>query len=171
MNKESGPVNCNRFVRGALCMIAIFGLSAALDGIGLSVFAPNMALAQTGDPALEQKNEWQERYRIMLTNQAILADNAEKLRKNYAQAQRRNYPRGGARDKFLLDAAQAEADLAELKTATAELLASARRKDLPRSWFYEIDDEEIQLPTPAAKAQGDGEQDTSRDGRNPLYLD
>lgn len=169
MTKQADNTICNRIARGTLCTIAILGLSLALDGIGLSLFTSNTALAQGGDPALDQKLEWQQRYRIMLKNQAILADNAEKLRKNYAQANRRNYPRGGERDKFLLDAAEAEADLVQLKQETAQLLVNARRNDLPRSWFYEVDDEEIQAPTPAAKGQD--EQDPSREGRNPLYLD
>ncbi len=169
-NQIDHPI-CNRFARGALCAIAVLGLSLALDGIGLSLFTPNTANAQSADEALEQKREWQERYRIMLKNQVILADNAQKLRKNHAQANRRNYPRGGAREKFILDAIKAEADLAELKEATAALLDQARRADLPRNWFYEVDDEELQVPSPAAQGPDGNEQNDSREGRNPLYLE
>jgi hypothetical protein len=171
MNNPTDHLICNRLARGILFTIAVLGLSVALDGIGLSFFAPNTAQAQGADPELEQKADWQQRYRIMLKNQAILADNAEKLRNNYAQANRRNYPRGGERDQFLLDAAKAEADLAKLKETTAELLAKARRADLPRNWFYEVDDEDIQAPTPAARAKDRDEQEQSREGRNPLYLE
>lgn len=153
-----------RLARIALCAVAILGLSTALDGIGISFFAPQVAHAGTEKSDLEQKASWQEQYRTLLINQATLVDNAAKSRHNYAQAQRRNYPRGGARDQFLLDAAKAEAELAELKKETTDLLERARREDVPRNWFYEVDDEDIRPAAPAA-----AEEDDSREGRNPLY--
>ena len=161
-----------RLIRGILYVTVILGLSAALDGVGLSGLAPFAAeSAQAGNEnsELRLKKNWQDRYRRLLQNQARLRDNAAKSRENYSRARRRNYPRGGARQQFILDADEAERDLVKVEAETMELLEQARRDALPRNWVYEVEDENIQAP--AATASDPDEPDDSREGRNPLYLD
>ena len=165
MNQERNAMTCNRLVRGILVSVAILGLSVTLDGIGVSIFAPQVAQADTETSDLEVKAQWQQRYRQLLQNQARLRDNAKKSRENYARAQRRNYPRGGARQQFIVDAELAEADLVMVEAETEALREEARRSAIPRNWFYEIDDEDIQAPAPAAAAV----ENTDDGGRNPLY--
>jgi hypothetical protein len=147
---------------------AVIGLSAALDGIGLagaSLIAADVALAGTENPALSQKEAWQERYRRLLQDQVRLRHNAAKSRENYSRARRRNYPRGGARQQFILDAEEAERNIVKVEKETMALLEQARRDALPGNWVFEVEDEDIQAP--AATTQT--ERDDSRDGRNPLY--
>ncbi len=169
MMRSRGHSTSKRWVRGVLCTVAIVSLVMALDGIGLSVLGYQVAHAGTADSALEEKADWQGRYRRLLQRQARLRDNAAKSRENYARAQRRNYPRGGARQLFILDAEAAEAELVKVEAETEGLLEQARREALPRNWFYEVDDEGVQLP--AAKTSASADQNDSREGRNPLYFD
>lgn len=168
--RNEKSLRCNRLLRRLFCVVAVIGLSAALDGIGLSgasLFAADVAMAGNEDPALSHKDAWQSRYRRLLENQARLRDNAEKSRENYSRARRRNYPRGGARQQFIIDAEEAERDLAKVEEETMELLEQARRDALPRNWIFEVEDEDIQAPA----ATGQTERDDSDDGgRNPLYL-
>jgi hypothetical protein len=92
-------------------------------------------------------------------------------RENYARAQRRNYPRGGARKQFLIDAEEADKQLVLVKEEIAQLNTSARHASIPQNWFYEVEEEPITYGAPAASASSDdrnGEDDDG--GRNPLYL-
>jgi hypothetical protein len=166
MKKKPDSLTCKRFARGALCAIAILGLSAALDGMGLSFFAAQVAQAEPEMSDLEQKAHWQAQYRTLLQLQVRLRGNAATSRENYARARRRNYPRGGARQQFLIDEREAIDELAKVQTETEELLEQARRASVPRNWFYEVDDEGTQSTAPAATATTPADED---DGRNPLY--
>jgi len=38
-------------------------------------------------------------------------------------------------------------------------------------WLYEVEDEEVVIPEPAAADAVDAEEAEARAGRNPLYLD
>lgn len=115
----------------------------------------------------EQKEDWQERYRRLLADAARLEYNARESRENYARAQRRNYPRGGTREKFLIDAETAETQLAKVKDQIDAIFVEARQKSIPRNWLWEVDDEGPAWTPPASRSNG-GDAD---DGRNPLYAD
>ncbi len=152
-------------------LAAMFGLVLMLAVAGGALLMADVAGAQTPEQELEQKAQWQERYRVLLQTQETLRSNAEKSRDNYARAQRRNYPRGGARQQFILDAEKAEKELVKVKAETEEMLDQARREAIPQNWFYEVDDEPIQ-PLPAASTT-DGQGTAAaqdREGRNPLYF-
>jgi hypothetical protein len=171
MNNQANVLNCHRIIRGVLSAAAILGLFLALDAVGVSVFSVQVAQAETGMTELEEKAGWQQRYRTLLQLQTRLRDDASTARENYARAQRRNYPRGGARQQFIVDAEEAEAQLVTARAETETLLEQARHNAIPRNWFYEVDDEDIQSTSPAATGANEDAEDDSREGRNPLYLD
>ena len=153
------------------CSLSTIVLALAIAiACSASFFVGGSAAAQQDEQELAaQKAEWQRHYRRLLQNAATLRDNAVRSRKNYAQAQRRNYPRGGARQQFLLDAENAEKELAEIQEEIERLLADARRAGIPRVWFWEVDDETI---TPAAPGDAPrNEEEDDREGRNPLYFE
>ena len=152
------------------------GLAIALCVIGLPVLMSTTAQAQAGaEPTLEeQKTDWQGRYRSLLQNEARLHHNAQMARENYARAQRRNYPRGGAREQFLVDADDAEKELVTVKEELAQLRTAARHDAIPKNWLYEVEEEPITTGPPASASQnaaGDGNDRDDREGRNPLYFD
>jgi hypothetical protein len=134
-----------------------------------SFVAPNVANAQTEEQLMEQKNEWQERYRGLLQEAERLKENAATMRSNYSQAQQRNYPRGNARQEFLIKADEAETELVKVKAQLAGIFEEARRAGIPPRWLYEVDDEPIVVPAAADSANADDEEED--DGRNPLYKD
>ena len=145
---------------------------ALFSGIALLTTAsvlvePTSAWAQSEEALQSQKEHWQSRYRSLLENAARLEHNARISRENYAQAQRRNYPRGGARQRLMLQAEQAEAELADVREEIEALHLEAQREGALPGWFYEVDDEEISIPEPASPDTS-GSND---DGRNPLYAD
>lgn len=129
-------------------------------------FTAGLALAETEEEILAKRTQWQERYRVALTNREILKENIAKLRHNYAQAQRRNYPRGGAREAFLTKAREQEVLLEETEQEIVEIRAEARAASIPPGWLAEVEDEDIVAP--AAPAE---DEEIDREGRNPLYLD
>jgi len=152
------------------------GLAIALCVIGLPVLMSTTAQAQAGaEPTLEeQKTDWQGRYRSLLQNEARLHQNAQMARENYARAQRRNYPRGGAREQFLLDADDAEKELVTVKEELAQLRVAARHEAIPKNWLYEVEEEPITSDPPASASQNaasDDDDQADREGRNPLYFD
>jgi hypothetical protein len=151
-------------------LVSTLGLATALCVIGLPTLMPSAAQAQTGAQPTEeeQKAKWQDDYRSLLQNEARLRHNGQMARENYARAQRRNYPRGGARQQFLIDADKADAELVQVKEEIAQLQTSARHESIPQSWFYEVEEEPITYGAPAASASNDDEDDDG--GRNPLYL-
>jgi hypothetical protein len=157
-------------------LVSTLGLATALCVIGLPTLMPSATQAQTGAQPTEeeQKAKWQDHYRSLLQNEARLRHNGQMARENYARAQRRNYPRGGARQQFLIDADKADAELVQVKEEIAQLQTSARHESIPQSWFFEVEEEPITFGSPAASASNapsassdDGDDDG---GRNPLYL-
>jgi len=107
---------------------------------------------------------------MLLRNAALLERNARRSREYYAQAQRRNYPRGGARQRLLAQAAEAEAELRTVREEIEALRVEARREGALPGWLYEVEDEEIVVPEPAAPDGSDSSSDERDAGRNPLYL-
>lgn len=163
MNRPS-----SRPLRSLLSLVA---LALALS-IGLGA---TLASAETEEELLAKRAHWQDRYRTLLHNQAVLTRNIEKLRGDYAQAQRRNYPRGGAREAFLEKAAEQADLLAEVERELETIFREARAQDVPPGWLYEVEDEPIDTSTRPASPAGDGRDDDDAGvdpaGRNPLYLD
>lgn len=139
-----------------------------LLALALSLLA-GFAAAETEQEILAKRTRWQDRYRVALTNREILRGNIVKLRHDYAQAQRRNYPRGGARQVFLTQADEQETFLVETEQEIVSIREEARAAGIPPGWLAEVEDEPITVPSqPASPADG---KDVDRDGRNPLYLD
>ena len=143
--------------------------SLAAIALALFTFAtPFAAIAMDDEEALlAKRTHWQSRYRTLLTNRAILTDNIAKLTHDYGQAQRRNYPRGGAREALLTQARQAERELEGVQKEIDAIFAEARMQDVPPGWLYEVEDEPIERPQPASPDTADDD----ADGRNPLYRD
>ncbi|MBJ18073.1 MAG: hypothetical protein GY910_09310 [bacterium] len=131
---------------------------------------PQIASAQTAEEIRAQRDNWQRKYRALLSDRVRLKENIAKSRKNYSQAQRRNYPRGGARQKFLVDAENAEKALAATEEAIAEIFTDARREGVPPGWLYEVEDEPIEATRPAA-SDSNAVDPEDRAGRNPIYFE
>ena len=156
--------NSTPLARSVLALL-VLGLAVALTAG--AVLVPN-AFAETEEELLAKKDTWQSKYRTLLRNRDILKRNIAGLEKDYAQAQRRNYPRGGARQAFLDKANEQRALLADIEEKIESIFREARMADVPPGWLYEIDDEVARSPMPAAKEPTN---DRDRDGRNPLYAD
>ncbi|HKK50241.1 MAG TPA: hypothetical protein VKA74_01575 [Myxococcota bacterium] len=157
-------------------LVTRLGLALALGLIAatftsLSAVPTARAQLATEEELQAQKQYWQERYRMLLRNAALLERNARRSREDYAQAQRRNYPRGGARQRLLAQAAEAEAELRTVREEIEALRVEARREGALPGWLYEVEDEEIVVPEPAAPDGSDSSSDERDAGRNPLYLD
>ena len=133
------------------------------------VLGAGFASAETEEELLAKRAHWQDRYRTLLQNRVILKDNIAKLRNDYAQAQRRNYPRGGARDAFLQKAEEQEDKLAEVERELDSIQRDARAAGVPPGWLAEVEDESFEIPQPAAPSNDGDEVD--REGRNPIYFE
>jgi len=151
---------------GALILIGSLATTAAL------VLDARPASAGSEPSLQDQKAEFQSRYRRLLRNEVVLQNNIAKTREDYAKAQRRNYPRGGARQQLLLQADQMEAELATVRQEIETLKLDARRQGVPPGWLYEVEDEEV-VPAAPSDSGSDAASDDEADraGRNPLYLD
>lgn len=161
-----------RIVKRPSHRLILAALSLALGlaaGAALVALNPQTATAETEEELQAKRDQWQERYRNLLQDRLRFTDNIAKSEKNYAQAQRRNYPRGGARDQFRIDADEARKGLAQTEESIQSLFVEARRADVPPGWLFEVDDEEITYEQPAALDSS--EDDDDRAGRNPLYFD
>jgi len=142
--------------------------TAAAFALALLMLAlPFAASAMDEEELLAKRNHWQSRYRTLLSNRAILNDNIAKLTHDYGQAQRRNYPRGGAREALLLQAREAEQELEAVEREIESIFVEARQSEVPPGWLYEVEDEPIERSQPAAADPAE----VDPDGRNPLYLD
>jgi hypothetical protein len=175
MNKSPACMNgdVSKMIRA---IYSTLGLAIALCVIGLPILESTTAQAQAGaEPTLEeQKADWQGRYRSLLQNEARLHHNAQMARENYARAQRRNYPRGGAREQFLIDADDAEKELVTVKEELAQLQLDARHEAIPKNWLYDVEEEPITSGPPASASQNaaaDDDDQDDREGRNPLYFE
>lgn len=154
--------------RSTLPRLAATLLAAIALAPGLALVAPPAA-AETEEELLARREHWQAKYRQMLHNRAILTRNIERLEHNYAQAQRRNYPRGGARQAFLDQANEQRELLAEIEQDIESIFREARAADVPPGWLYEVEDDVARNPMPAAKEPAADVAD--REGRNPLYAE
>lgn len=147
-----------------------------LGALLMAFFVALAGTAWVAAPALAdeelaaERAYWQGKYRVLRKNKAILEDNIAKLEHNYAQAQRRNYPRGGAREAFRTKANEQRKMLAEVESELATIFEEARAANVPPGWLFEVEDEPIELSQPAA-VEGAEEDDRDREGRNPLYAD
>jgi hypothetical protein len=121
----------------------------------------------TGDPT--PKEQWQTEYRRLLQEKARLERNAKTARENYSQAQQRNYPRGSARQKMLVDEQEAKQGLVEVEAEIERFKRSSRQDGVVPGWYYEVEEEPmVAAPQPHRDDTEDAE---DREGRNPLYLD
>jgi cell division protein FtsB len=153
----------------ALKLILVLLLGCQLAIFSLILLETKTASAQSDNDLRIQKDLWQGNYRKLLRNRVTLEENITKLNKGYAQAQRRNYPRGGAREKFRIQAEEARTELKKVEAAIAAIFEDARRQGVSQNWLYEVDDETIKGNQPASpKNRSD---DDDRAGRNPLYFD
>ena len=163
-------VRPSRSVVATLTIGLLSGGPAALSLFAIQAPAAHAQLA--GEEELQnQKEYWQERYRRLRQDAARLERNAERARKAYALAQRRNYPRGGARQKLSQQIEDAETELESVRKEIEELPSEARRAGAMPGWLYEVEEEEVVIPEPAAPDAADAEEAEDRAGRNPLYLD
>jgi len=160
--------DANKMLRA---IVSTLGLAIALYAISLPLLTPDDAQADTEQALLDQKAQWQDRYRSLLRDAAHFEQSAKKSRENYARARRRNYPRGGARQLFILEADEAEKKLVIVKDEIAQLIVDARRNAIPTNWRYEVEDEPVTLASPANASEDDGDGEDDRAGRNPLYFD
>jgi hypothetical protein len=161
-----------RPARSVFATLAIGLLSGLPASLSLFVIQPSTAHAQvTGEEDLQnQKEYWQDRYRRLRQDAARLERNAERARKAYALAQRRNYPRGGARQQLFQQIEDAETELESVRKEIAELPSEARRAGAMPGWLYEVEKEEVVIPEPAAPDSSELAADDCA-GRNPIYCD
>lgn len=153
--------------RGARAQVRaiVFALCVALAPT-LVVLPTAPASAETEEELLAKREEWQEKYRELLRDRMRYTDNIAKSEHNYAQAQRRNYPRGGARQQFMVDADEARKSLEQTEAAIQKLFVDARRASVPPGWLFEVDDEPISYERPAA-LDDSGDDDYDDDRRDP----
>jgi hypothetical protein len=144
----------------------------AFAALALALASPGPAAASSGadDEASieESKAEWQGQYRRLLSDKALLQRNLEAARTSYSKSRRRNYPRGAARQQFLIDADTAEKQLVEVEAEIEKLKTDARSEGILPGWLYEVEQGPLNAPQPAAPAEEDLQ---DREGRNPLYLE
>ncbi|MEE8163955.1 MAG: hypothetical protein V3T64_00150 [Myxococcota bacterium] len=148
----------------AACVTLAFAVS-------LPIALPRPAEGKPVDATQAMKDKWQADYRRLLQDADRLRRNARNARENYVHAQRRNYPRGGARQQMLIEAEEAERGLVEVEARIEQLRLDARRAGALPGWFYEVDDEPRGMAQPASPAETTGPSPDDRAGRNPLYLD
>ena len=128
------------------------------------------AAAETEEETLAKREYWQDKYRVLLRNREILKMNVANLENGYAQAQRRNYPRGGARAMLLEKAAAQRKLLEATEKEIASIFTEARVAAIPPGWLYEVEDEPIDTSRPASPDTGAAD-DEDRVGRNPRFID
>jgi len=124
--------------------------------------------AETEEEIQAKRDFWQQKYRALRYNKASNLENAARMKYAHEQAQLSNYPRGGERERLLVEwrAYLRKAD--EVQKELDGIWDKARAAGIPPGWLYEVEDEPIVLkdvpePTPAAPSEDDG--------RNPLYRD
>ena len=149
---------------------AVWILALALAPVLAIPFLPTGAAAQTEDEDAAKKADWQDRYRTLRNNAVRMRDNAIKLQRAYKLSQHSNYPRGGARLRFKQQVEDTERKAEEFESKLASFQDEARENQIPPGWIFEVDDEPVDVGTPAAV--GDDE-DThaaqAPEGRNPAY--
>ena len=85
--------------------VAAFFVLVALSAAAV-FFSGSDAQAQfaTEEETQAKRDEWQERYRWLLRDQARLKQNVANLERDYIMSQRRNYPRGANRQRLIVEA-------------------------------------------------------------------
>jgi len=175
-------------------IVAMLGLALALGGIGLPLSVPSDAHAESDQELSDRKTAWQDNYRLLLHEAAMVEQDGKTARENYARARRRNYPRGGARQQYIINAEAAEQKLVTVKLEIEQLADNARRDAIPPHWLYQVEDEPISLSPPASVSSEEADSDDDdyddddwddedfddeaeardreddRAGRNPLYF-
>lgn len=146
--------------------------------LGVALCAPlgvaldaTMATAAGSEEEQSLKEEWQRNYRGLLQERARLQRNAAAARADYKRAQRRNYPRGGAREQILRNAKEAEKGIVQVETVIEAFKVDARGAGVLPGWLYEIEEEEAEGLAPAAPAEEAARDDRDREGRNPIYFE
>lgn len=139
-------------------------------------FVPIGASAETAAevPAAEdeaaKKAEWQDRYRTIRNNSVRMRDNAIKLRRAYSLSQHSNYPRGGARLRFKKQVEDTERAADDYEAKLAAFQDEARQNQIPPGWIFEVEDEPVDVGTPAAVGDDEETHDAQApEGRNPAY--
>lgn len=156
--------------RSPRALVALLAWTLAAAGVA-SPLAPAPASASSSEEELQaMRDHWQDRYRHLLRVRGQLKNEIEQSKAAYARAQRRNYPRGGARQQFLLQAQQAEKALAETQQEIEALFTEARFAEVPPGWLYEVEDEPIDL-SPRPASPDDAGDAADREGRNPLHFE
>jgi len=148
---------------------SLFRLVAVFLATAIACVAATTASAESEEELAAKRTLWQEKYRTLRHDKVRLQTDIATLTNAYALAQRRNYPRGGARDEIRIQAAEATKLLAETEEGLASIHDEARRAGVPAGWLYEVEEEPIELGQPAS--MGDGEEAEDRAGRNPLYFE
>lgn len=151
------------------------GVAVALSMICLPLSMVSAVQAGTEQTLELQKAQWQDRYRSLLQKATRLGNDAKQARANYSRAQKRNYPRGGAKRQFLRDAEAAKKELVEVRQEIDEIYIDARRNGIPAHWLDVVAEEPISPAPPAlpdlpATASEEDSIEYDRAGRNPLYL-
>ena len=148
--------------------IAALSIAFALGAAGMFLFG-TVAQAQfaTEEETQAKRDEWQERYRWLLRDQARLKQNVANLEHDYISSQRRNYPRGANRERLVKEAEAQKKELAGIEAEIAGIYTEARVAGIPPGWLSEVEDEDLTVP--AAPAEGNVTEE-DREGRNPLYL-
>ncbi len=149
---------------------SLASVAIALGGLlALELAQAPTAAAETEVELRSLRDTWQNKYRGLLRERAQLRADVEAMNKAYALAQRRNYPRGGARAELKASAVRAEEQLVEVERDIEAIYGDARAAGVPPGWLAEVEDEPIELDVPAAAEDATPPED--REGRNPLYFD
>lgn len=151
---------------GALFLALTLIVPATL--IGASSLA---SAAEPGDAEGQLKEEWQLKYRNLLHDLARTKRNAAAGRKAYMKANRRNYPRGEARERILSDTEEAERMIGVLEARVEDLKVDARQAGVRPGWLFDVEQEDFSRPLPAAKATDDEADPRDREGRNPRFFE
>lgn len=154
------------------------GLSAVLLMVslgGLPLTLPSQAradeMAEDVDPEVELRETWQRKYRNLLRDEARLRRNVAASDADYKRAQRRNYPRGEAREQIVRNGNESRRDLVRVEAAIQQLQGDARAAGVRPGWLYDVEQEDFGPAPAAAATESDEEADRDREGRNPIYFD
>ena len=150
--------------------LAALLLSAGGLPLTLPIAAQADEMAEDVDPEVELRETWQRKYRNLLRDAARLRRNVAASEADYKRAQRRNYPRGDAREQIVRNGNESRRDLVRVEAAIEKLQGDARAAGVRPGWLYDVEQEDFG-PAPAAAATESEESDRDREGRNPIYFD
>lgn len=126
-----------------------FALAPALTVVTLPT--PSFAADDDVDEAA-RKADWQNHYRTIRTDAVRTRDNATRLRRAFDLSQHSNDPRSSVRRRYERQVIETGQKADELEAALAKFLAEAREEQIPRAWIDEVDEEPVNLISPAAAA-------------------